>query len=109
MSVTRTVTGGVAVVAASGELDNDTGGQLRDALLPGGIAVPERVVVDMSNITFMDSSGINILVGAHQACEAMQGWLRLANPTASVLRVIELVGLDQVIPCYPSVDHAAAS
>lgn len=108
LSVTRTVTGDV-VVTASGELDHDTGGHLHEALLPGGLAVPERVVVDMSDITFMDSSGINILIAAYQKCEASQGWLRLASPTAPVLRVIELVGLDQMIPCYPSVDHAVTA
>ncbi|GAA4811184.1 hypothetical protein GCM10023220_47620 [Streptomyces ziwulingensis] len=109
MLVTRTVAAGVGVVIACGEIDHDTVARLHDALLPDGTAEFERVVLDLSQVTFMDSSGINTLIGAHRSREAARGWLRLVNPTEPVLRVIELVGLDLLLTCHPSVDQAVTS
>ncbi|WP_336621287.1 STAS domain-containing protein [Streptomyces sp. DH10] len=63
-------------------------------------------MVDLSRVTFMDSSGINILIAAHQAAISAQGWLRLAGAKGSVLRVLQLVGVDQVIGCRPTLEQA---
>ncbi|MFW3470047.1 STAS domain-containing protein [Streptomyces microflavus] len=107
--VTRAVSGGIGVVTASGEIDHESVGQLREALLPGGAPEPGRVVLDLGAVTFMDSSGINVLVAAYHACTGTQGWLRLARPPAPVLRIIELVSLDTVLGCYPTVEQAATA
>ncbi|MFJ4801598.1 STAS domain-containing protein [Streptomyces murinus] len=53
----------------------------------------------------MDSSGINVLITAHQA-HAPAGWLRLAGVRRPVLRTLEIVGLTGLIHCYPSVGAA---
>jgi anti-anti-sigma factor len=63
-------------------------------------------VVDLSDVTFMDSSGINVFVAAHQAASDDQGRLRIAGAQESVLRLLEIVGLDEVIGCHPTVDQA---
>ncbi|TXJ77513.1 anti-sigma factor antagonist [Streptomyces lavendulae] len=55
---------------------------------------------------FMDSSGINILISAHRALTKAGGWLRLAALSAPVLRTVQIVGLDTVIDCHPTVDQA---
>ncbi|MER8199754.1 STAS domain-containing protein [Streptomyces microflavus] len=109
LSVTRTVSGGIGVVTASGEIDHESVGQLREALLPGGAPQPGRVVLDLGAVTFMDSSGINVLVTAYHALKDTQGWLRLARPPAPVLRTIELVSLDTVLTSYPTVEQAATA
>ncbi|MEV7167268.1 STAS domain-containing protein [Streptomyces microflavus] len=109
LTVTRAVSGGIGVVTASGEIDHESVGQLREALLPGGAPEPGRVVLDLGAVTFMDSSGINVLVAAYHALKDTQGWLRLARPPAPVLRIIELVSLDTVLGCYPTVEQAATA
>jgi anti-anti-sigma factor len=63
-------------------------------------------VLDLSGVTFRDSSGINVLITAHKSLSDAYGWLRLAGPQTSVLPLIELVGLDQVIACHPTVEQA---
>jgi stage II sporulation protein AA (anti-sigma F factor antagonist) len=104
LSVTRSVVGGVTVVTVTGEVDHHTSGALRQALLP---AEPDgaRTVADLSGVPFMDSSGINVLIAAHQA-HGPTGWLRLAGLRRPVLRTLEIVGLTPLLACYPSVADA---
>lgn len=105
LSTATTVTDGVRVVTLAGEIDHDTCAQLTHALRMQD-AGPPRIVIDMGQVTFMDSSGINILIAAHQDLTEAGGWLRLAAPTGAVLRVLQLVGVDQFIACHPSLNEA---
>ncbi|MER5714034.1 STAS domain-containing protein [Streptomyces sp. NPDC002132] len=99
------VVDGVRVVTLRGEIDHDVKDVLSEALL-GADTVPPRIVVDLSGVTFMDSSGINVFVAAYQQVSAVQGWLRIAGVRDSVLRVLHLVGVDAVIPCHPTIEQA---
>jgi stage II sporulation protein AA (anti-sigma F factor antagonist) len=105
LSVVATSTDGIRVLTVAGEIDHHTGDQLRRALDVTGAARP-RIVIDMRQITFMDSTGINILIAAYQAVTEAGGWLRLAAPTDSVLRVLQLVGIDAVIDCRETLRQA---
>ncbi|MFI6408195.1 STAS domain-containing protein [Streptomyces sp. NPDC050548] len=107
LSVRTDVVDGTVVVAAAGEIDQQTAGSLREALeLPDGVA--PRIVLDLREVTFMDSSGINVLLAVHQTLAQADGWLRLAGTAPSVLRIIQLVGIDAVIDCFPTVQQALA-
>ncbi|USQ85417.1 STAS domain-containing protein [Streptomyces phaeoluteigriseus] len=106
LSVEQQVVEGIRVVAVRGEIDHDVKDVFRDALLPQNEAVPpSRIVLDLSEVTFMDSSGINVLVAAHRAV-AGDGWLRIAGAQPSVLRVLLVVGIDEVISCHATVRQA---
>ncbi|MFJ8470035.1 STAS domain-containing protein [Streptomyces swartbergensis] len=105
LSVVSTVTDGIRVLTLAGEIDHHTGDQLSKALDVSDAARP-RIVVDMRQLTFMDSSGINILIAAHQAVTAAGGWLRLAGAASSVLRTLQLVGVDALIDCRPTLREA---
>ena len=82
----------------SGELDLSTSPELGQALkreLDGG----RTVVVDLSRVTFIDSTGLNTLVGALRLCESNGGRLAVSPKLpAQVTRVFEISGLDTVIP-----------
>ncbi|MBT1094084.1 anti-anti-sigma factor [Streptomyces sp. WAC 05379] len=105
LSVTATVSDGIRVVTAAGEIDYDTCEELQQALEPSG-PLPPRVVVDMHQVTFMDSSGINVLLGAYRTHTTAGGWLRLAGPTGAAKRALQLVGLDTVIDCHETLSQA---
>ncbi|WP_079083942.1 STAS domain-containing protein [Streptomyces longwoodensis] len=107
LSVTVTATDGIRVLSLAGELDHDTGEALRQALDVTGTARP-RIVVDMRRVTFMDSTGINLLVAAYQTVTRDGGWIRLAAPTDSVLRTLQLVGVDDLIDCRTTLREALA-
>jgi anti-anti-sigma factor len=106
LSIDHTTVNDIRVLTLHGEIDHAVTNELTETLLPYDGATPPRTVVDLSGVTFMDSSGINVLIAAHQAMSDAQGWLRIVGPQNSVLRVLQLVGLDQVMPCYPTVEQA---
>ncbi|MFE9680479.1 STAS domain-containing protein [Streptomyces sp. NPDC002701] len=105
LSIEHTDTGGVHVVTVRGEIDHAVSGMLGESLLIAD-REPPRIVVDLSGVTFMDSSGINAFIGAYQAASGAQGWLRIAAAQEPVLRVLKLVGIDAVIPCRPTLEQA---
>ncbi|MCX4856142.1 STAS domain-containing protein [Streptomyces canus] len=106
LSIGHTTVDGIPVITVRGEIDHTVKDMLSEALLAYNDAAPPRTVVDLNGVTFMDSSGINVLIAAHKRMSDADGWLRLAGPQASVLRLIELVGLNQVIACHPTVEQA---
>ncbi|WP_062650717.1 STAS domain-containing protein [Streptomyces maremycinicus] len=106
-SVAHRTVDGVRVVTVQGEIDHDVKDVFSDALLSGDRGAPgSRIVVDLSGVTFMDSSGINVFVTAHQAVSAADGWLRIAAAQEPVLHVLRLVGIDALITCHPTLEQA---
>jgi anti-anti-sigma factor len=83
------VEGPVTVVTARGELDLAVNDALRDVLGP----LDGRVVVDLRDVTFMDSSSIGVLVGAARRLKTSGGELRLRSPAETPRRVLEITGL----------------
>ncbi|MGW6487118.1 STAS domain-containing protein [Streptomyces sp. NPDC055056] len=63
-------------------------------------------MLDFSDVTFMDSSGVNVLVAALHQTRAAGGWIRMVALTEPVQQVIDIVGLDTIIPCYPTLAQA---
>ena len=78
--------------------------QLNSAFVPG-VAV---VVADMTSTSFCDSSGFGLITLAHQHATALLGQLRLAIPPGDVRRILQLLGLDQVLLVYPTLKAALA-
>ncbi|MDQ0578901.1 STAS domain-containing protein [Streptomyces rishiriensis] len=109
LSVHPAVVDGVLVVTVRGEIDHDGRDVLSQALTSPDGAAPPRIVADLSSVTFMDSSGINVLVTAHRQVSAAQGWLRIAGARKPVERVLHVVGLDALIDCHPTVEQALNS
>jgi len=106
--VTRTDADGVTVLTLDGEVDHHSVGVLSRALPPADAGTAPRVVVDLTRVGFMDSSGVNALIAAHQATLVARGWLRLVGVRGAVLRTVQLVGLDLIVTCHPNLDDALA-
>ncbi|MFI6564146.1 STAS domain-containing protein [Streptomyces sp. NPDC050534] len=105
LSVAVTTTDGNRVVTPAGEIDHESGDSLRRALDASDGAHP-RIVVDLHQVTFMDSTGINILINAHHTLSEAGGRLRLAAPTTAVRRTLQIVGVDAVIDCHTTLHDA---
>ena len=97
-----------AMVTLPAEIDvtnaDGVGADLQAAFAPGVTAV----IADMTATTFCDSRGVRALVLAHQHAAASGAELRLVVASASVLRVLALLGLDGWLAIYPSLQEAMA-
>ena len=82
-----------AYVRVNGELDIQTAPQLAEAL----DGVNSVVVVDLSGVTFIDSTALGVLVRAHHEAEAKGHQLVLARPTPMARRVLDITALDTVL------------
>ncbi len=104
--------GGVPVVKVSGELDLLSAPRFWSALeeAVSGVQAQDRpalVVADLVGVEFMDSSGVNALVGATRAFAEGGGQVRLVTKTSPVVRTIEVTGLDRIFGVYPDVSSAS--
>ncbi len=86
-----------AVIAVSGELDMSTAPDLSDALADVVDRHPRDLTVDLADLAFIDSTGLTVLVRASKQLRDHDATLRLASPTPSVRRVLEIVGLDHLL------------
>ena len=96
------------IVAMPEEIDANNAAQVREWLnlaLLRGVAL---VIADLSGTRFCDSSGVSELAQAHRRAVDMNVELRATAGAATVLRVFELAGLDQILPVYTSLDAALA-
>ena len=96
----------VALVTPDGELDVATAPALRDALRRAAATGCSLVVVDLSGVTFVDSTVLGVLVEVHRALAPERG-LRLVGATGLPLRALQLTGLDTVLDLRPP-DEALA-
>lgn len=94
--VTRATGGGATVLRLRGALDVSSTSILR-AALDGAGRSSRMVVLDMAGVSFVDSSGIGAIVGARQSLENDFCDLVIANPSATVRRVLDLVGLQDLL------------
>jgi len=98
---------GTAVITLSGDIDLQSSPGVRQQLL-ATFEVHDRVVVDLADVTYIDSSGVASLVEAFQVARKKGGFFGLANVSAGVMRVLSLTRLDRVFAIHPDVDAAIA-
>ncbi|MFJ5074820.1 STAS domain-containing protein [Streptomyces sp. NPDC088553] len=98
-----------AVLSVGGELDMETAGRLDDRLAEQFGQGRHHLVLDLSGLDFMDSSGLNVLIrSVHRAREA-GGDLYLAAPNPAVRRILEITGLTTTLPPHDRVAEALAA
>jgi anti-sigma B factor antagonist len=94
LTVTPSVEDGVPVLGLAGELDMSNTATLKAAIATAGADDGGRLVFDVSDLRFIDSAGIAVLL---EAAERM-GSVSLRAPAPVVRRVIEVTGLTEVLP-----------
>ncbi|MDO0924723.1 STAS domain-containing protein [Streptomyces sp. TG1A-8] len=100
---------GVTVVSFSGDIDLTAEPEVRRALADATGADAPRAVVDLSRVSFMDSTGFNLLIDAHLRATARNGWVRVATLPPVVQHVFRALSLDEVISAYPTLGEALAA
>ena len=89
---------GVITVRLRGEIDHHSAVSVRteiDALICEG--VPRKLVMDLSEIDFMDSSGLGLIMGRYALMQRIGGELTLKDPNERIMKIFELAGLGRII------------
>jgi len=95
---------GASVVALTGEVDLESSPAAREILLKC-LESTSKVIVDLSEVSYIDSSGVASLVEALQAAKKNGSQFSLAAASEPTRRVLELARLDKVFTMYGSVDE----
>jgi anti-sigma B factor antagonist len=97
-----------AFIHLEGELDLSSAPQLRELLvtmLSGD--PPRRVVVDLSDLVYLDSTGLSVFVTAHKRTSSTGTQFCLDNPNPSVRRLLRITALDQIFDVLDTAEPAA--
>ena len=100
--------GDVAVVAATGEVDVFTAPGLDTeitTLLEQGTS---RLVIDLTGVSFLDSTGLGVLVKGLKTARDAGGSMQLVVTSDRIRRIFDITGLDASLPLYDTVDDALA-
>jgi anti-sigma B factor antagonist len=97
------------VMSLTGDVDLATAPGLRQRLAEMTGPGPSFVVIDMSDLTFIDSTGLGVLVGALRRMRSHDGDLRIAAARSGIARVFGITGLDRVFELFPTVHEAVAA
>lgn len=93
-----------AVVSVGGEVDLETASALGEYALEALHHVSPHVVMDITDVTFMDSTGLKVLVSVERRAQLAGGSFALVGASPTVLRILTLTGLDQVFTLLGSLD-----
>ena len=107
MKVARRTVKDAAVLDVSGDVDMASSPELRAELSPLTRAQEKRIVVNLADVEFMDSSGIATLVISLKEAKRYGGDFRLASPGGNVLRVLKLSNLTSLFKICDTVEEAA--
>jgi anti-sigma B factor antagonist len=101
-------TDGATVVRLAGELDLYNAAAVRDALLECCAEAPDRLIVDLSGVKFIDSTALGVLIEARTRLPNRRSFL-LAAPGLETRRALEISGLDRHFAVHESLDSARAA
>ena len=94
------------VIAVTGEIDLFTAPEFKQRMSALIDAGRSRLVVDLSETTFIDSSSLGVLIGAHRRLKLRGGALLVVCDSEAIAKTFKITGLDGVFTLSPSVDAA---
>jgi anti-sigma B factor antagonist len=100
--------GDAIVIRLAGELDLYNANAVRQEIVRQTDRKPQRLVVDLSGVTFIDSTGLGVLIEGRSRQEDRSSFL-LAAPGLETRRALEVSGLDRHFVVYASVEDALAA
>jgi len=99
----------VAVVSVSGRIDTSTSAQFEETITELIDKGHFNLVMDFSEVDFLSSSGLRILVTTRKKLREMGGDVVLANPSQRAADSVEIAGLDKLFQSYPNREEAIGS
>jgi anti-sigma B factor antagonist len=97
------------LLRARGELDLYAAPELKRRLASAIDAGKTRIVVDLTDAAFMDSTALGVLLGALKRLRVRNGALAIASEQPTILRILEVTGMNQVLDLHSTADDALAA
>ncbi|MGA8210998.1 MAG: STAS domain-containing protein [Nocardioidaceae bacterium] len=95
-----------ALLTAVGEIDVATADSLASGVAQALDAGHRRVLVDFAEVTFIDSTGLGVLVKCHRKAEAGSAFFAVVHPTPQTRKLIRVLGLDQLLHVFDTAEQA---
>ena len=108
LSIHVRVSGGMHVFELTGSLDIATAPTVRAELLEASERGDHRLVVDLTKLEFLDSTGLGALIGAQRRANEVGGELRLVVKEGQIVRLMRITGLLKIFAVYPTLDDAVS-
>jgi anti-sigma B factor antagonist len=102
----RSVDDDTHVVSVTGEIDLFTAPEFKQRVSAPIDAGRKHVIVDLTETTFIDSSSLGVLIGAHRRLLRMQGRLAVVCRNDAIIKTFRITGLDGVFTIVPTLDEA---
>jgi anti-sigma B factor antagonist len=109
LKISNTVKGKTAVLRIAGEVDMFSSPQARNAIMELVKQRVLKVIVDLSEVSYMDSSGVATLIEGLQLCHKYNGNLVVAGLRDNVREVFELTRLDKIFQIFQDVEAAKSN
>jgi anti-sigma B factor antagonist len=106
MQITMSTETDPMITAVVGRLDLRTAPELRAQVTAALAAGPGSMIVDLSDVEFIDSSGVGVLIGLHKRAEAQGGRLTIVPPSGSARQIFALTRTESFFNIVPN-PHAA--
>lgn len=94
------------VLAVRGEIDLFTAPELKQVLAESIEAGRIRIIVDLTETTFLDSTALGVLIGAVKRLRSRDGALAIVNIDENIAKTFEITGLDQIFTIVPTREEA---
>lgn len=109
MEISKHVYKRVSVIAVKGRVDSSTADQFESAVTDELKTGQRNLVFDLSEVDFLSSAGLRILVMSRKEAQKGGGVVRLAQPSDRVKETLEIAGLDVLFEAYPTREEAIAA
>jgi anti-sigma B factor antagonist len=97
------------VIEVSGEVDLFTAPELKTLITEGMENGTSQIVIDLSATSFLDSSGLGVLIGAVKRLRDRDGKLTIVNVDSNIAKTFEITGLDQIFTICATREEALAA
>jgi len=97
------------VVAVRGEIDLFTAPELKQKLTDAIEAGKSRIVVDLTETSFLDSTALGVLIGAVKRLRSREGALVIVNTDQNIAKTFEITGLDQIFTILDTCEGAISA
>ena len=97
---------GFLIVDLEGEVDIYSAAEFKEVLFQGIAEGAQRIIVDLAKVSFIDSSGLGVVVGGAKRVLPINGTLDIVCRDDNIARIFETTGLERIFGIYPTREEA---